>query len=241
MSAFKFFLYFLALSRLIVMCLPMIFFKFIHLNFAVFLGSTNLYFSPNLGGFLPLFLQIHFFSPSYFSLCLLFLWDFCIMNIGSFDIVLQISKTVSILFILFSFSSLYIIQAYLRDIASSVPGHHNKANIVIHWTKRNFLFPSAYTALATWCKELTHLKKPLCWERLRAGGKGYDRGWDGWMASPKLWTWVWVNSESWWWTGKPGVLQSMGSQRIGHDWATELNWVYIKFMFTPYCGLLSVQ
>ena len=65
---------------------------------------------------------------------------------------------------------------------------------------------------------------PCCWERLRAGGEGDDRGWDGWMASPTQWTWVWVSSRSWWWTGKPGVLQSMGSQTVRHDWATELNW-----------------
>ena len=78
--------------------------------------------------------------------------------------------------------------------------------------------------LATWCEELTHLKKPWCWERLRAGGEGDDRGWDGWMASPTQWTWVWVNSGSWWWTGRPGVLRFMGLQRVGHDWATELNW-----------------
>ena len=58
--------------------------------------------------------------------------------------------------------------------------------------------------------------------RLKKGGEGDDRGWDGWMASPTQWTWVWVNSGSWWWTGRPGVLQSMGSQRVGHDWATEL-------------------
>ena len=62
------------------------------------------------------------------------------------------------------------------------------------------------------------------WERLKAGGKGDDRGWDGWMASLTQWTWIWVSSGSWWWTGRPGVLQSMGSQRVGHDWATELNW-----------------
>ena len=60
--------------------------------------------------------------------------------------------------------------------------------------------------------------------RLRAGGEGDDRGWDGWMASPTQWTWVWASSGSWWWTGRPGVLQSMGSQRVGHDSATELNW-----------------
>ena len=73
------------------------------------------------------------------------------------------------------------------------------------------------------CKELTHLKRPWCLERLRAGGKRDDRGWDGWMASPAQWTWVWVNFGNWWRTGKPGMLQSMGSQRVGHDWATELN------------------
>ena len=67
-------------------------------------------------------------------------------------------------------------------------------------------------------------KDPDGWERLRAGGEGDDRGWDGWMASLTQWTWVWVNSGSWWWTGRPGVLQSTGSQRVGHDWVTELNW-----------------
>ena len=76
--------------------------------------------------------------------------------------------------------------------------------------------------LATWCEELTHLKRPWGWERLRAG-EGDDRGWDGWMASPTQWTWFWVNSVSWWWTGRPGVLRLMGSQKVGHDWATELN------------------
>ena len=75
--------------------------------------------------------------------------------------------------------------------------------------------------LATWCEELTHWKRPWCWERLKAGGEGDNRGWDGWMASPTQWTWVWVNSGRWWWTGRPGVLQSMGSQRARHDWVTE--------------------
>ena len=71
--------------------------------------------------------------------------------------------------------------------------------------------------LATWCKELTHWKRPWCWERLKAGGQGDDRGWDGWMASLTWWTWAWVCSGSWWWIGKPGMLQSMGSQRVRHD------------------------
>ena len=77
--------------------------------------------------------------------------------------------------------------------------------------------------LANSCEELTHWKRSWCWEGLGAGGKGDDRGWDGWMASPTRWTWVWVNSRSLWWTGRPGVLRFMGSQRVGHDWATELN------------------
>ena len=71
--------------------------------------------------------------------------------------------------------------------------------------------------LATWCEELTHWKRPWCWERLKAGGEGDDRGWDGWMASLTQWMWVWVNSRSWWYTGRPGMLQFMGSQRVGQD------------------------
>ena len=69
-------------------------------------------------------------------------------------------------------------------------------------------------------------KRPWCWERLKTGGEGDDRGWDGWMASPTHWMWVWVNSRSWWWTGRPDVLQSVGSQRVRHDWATEVK-IYI--------------
>ena len=67
-------------------------------------------------------------------------------------------------------------------------------------------------------------EKTLCWERLRAGEEEDDRGWDGWMASLTQWTWVWVNSGSWWWTGRPGVLQSMRSQRVRHNWVTGLSW-----------------
>ena len=77
--------------------------------------------------------------------------------------------------------------------------------------------------LDTSCEELTHWKRPWCWERLKAGGEGDDRGWDGWMPSLTQWTRLWASSESWWWTGRPGVLQSMGLQRVGHNWVTELN------------------
>ena len=85
--------------------------------------------------------------------------------------------------------------------------------------------------LAIWCKKPTHWKRPWCWERLKVGGEGDDRGWYGWMASSMLWTWVWVGSGRWWWEGRPGVLHSMGLQRVGHDWATELNWISCN------CGL----
>ena len=74
--------------------------------------------------------------------------------------------------------------------------------------------------LATWCEELFHWKRPWCWERLKAGGEGDDRGWNGWMASPTQWTRVWLSSGRWW-TGRPGMLQSMGSQGVRHDWVTE--------------------
>ena len=77
-------------------------------------------------------------------------------------------------------------------------------------------------------RELTHWKRLWCWEGLGAGGEGDNRGWDGWMVSLTEWTWVWVNSRSWWWTGRPGVLPFMGSQRVRHDWATELNWTELK-------------
>ena len=78
--------------------------------------------------------------------------------------------------------------------------------------------------LTTWCEGLTHLKRSWCWERLKVGVEGDDRGWDGLMASQTRWTWVWASSGSWWWTGKPDMLQSMVLQRVGHDWGTELNW-----------------
>ena len=70
-------------------------------------------------------------------------------------------------------------------------------------------------------------KRPWCLERLKAGGEGDNRGWDVWMASPTQWTWIWASSRRWWRTGKPGILQTMGLQRVRHDWTTELNWRHI--------------
>ena len=108
-------------------------------------------------------------------------------------------------------------QSILKDISPE-----------FHW--KNWCWSWNTNVLATWYEELTHWKRPWCWERFKAGGEGDDRGWDGWMASPTQWTWVWASSRSWWWTGKPGRLQSMGC-RVRHDWVTELNmnwpWVYM--------------
>ena len=85
------------------------------------------------------------------------------------------------------------------------------------------------STLATSCEELTHWKRLWCWEGLGPGREGDDRGWDGWMASLTRRTWVLVNSESWWWTGRPGVLWFMGAQRVGYDWATEMNWTELNW------------
>ena len=103
-----------------------------------------------------------------------------------------------------------------------------------HSSKASILQRSAFFTVQlshpymTTGKELTHWKRLWCWEELGAGGEGDDRGWDGWMASLTRWTWVWVNSGSWWWTGRPGVLRFMGSQRVGNDWAAELNWLSVQ-------------
>ena len=92
---------------------------------------------------------------------------------------------------------------------------------------------------ATWCKKLTHWKRPWCWERLKVGGEGDYRGWNGWMTSPTQWTWVWVNFGSWWWTGRSGMLQSMESKRVGTTyWLNDNNnkefeFTVSSFLFIP--------
>jgi len=87
-------------------------------------------------------------------------------------------------------------------------------------------------------KRTDSLKRLWCWERLKAEGKGDDRGWDGWIASPIRRTWVWASSGSWWWTGKPGVLQSMGSQR---DTTEQLNWTEGRLVNILFLCLLFVS
>ena len=92
--------------------------------------------------------------------------------------------------------------------------------------------------LATWCEELTHLKRSWCWERLKARGERDDRGWDVWMAAPTQWIGVWVNTGSCWWTGRPGLLQSMRFQSVRHHWASELNWTeHALHTYTRYLAL----
>ena len=85
--------------------------------------------------------------------------------------------------------------------------------------------------------KLTYWKRLWCWERLRAWGEGGDRGWNGWMPSLTQWTPVWAHSEIMR-DRKTGELQFMGSERVGHDWATELNWMYVNFRFIKYHQLL---
>ena len=94
-----------------------------------------------------------------------------------------------------------------------------KSVLNIHW--KDWCWSWSSNTLATRCEELTHLKRSWCWERLKMRGEGDDRGWDGWMASPTQWTWVWANSVRCWRPGKPGVLQFMGSQRVRSELATE--------------------
>ena len=107
------------------------------------------------------------------------------------------------------------------DCKEIQPVHPKGRSVLnIHW--KDWCCSWNSNILATWCKELTHLKRLRCWERLREGGEGDDTGWDGWMALPTQWTWVCVDSRSWWWTGRPGVLWFMGSQSVRHNWATEL-------------------
>ena len=103
-----------------------------------------------------------------------------------------------------------------QPILKEINPEYSLEGLMLKWNSNN---------LATWCEELTHWKIPWCWERLQVGGEGDDRGSNGWMVSPTQWRWDWVNSGSLWWTGRPGMLQSMGSQRVEHDRATELNWV----------------
>ena len=104
----------------------------------------------------------------------------------------------------------------------------------VHW--KDWCWSWNSNILANWCEELTHWKRPWWWKRLKAGGEGDDRGWDGWMASVTWWTGVWVSSGSWWWTGRPGVLQPMGLQES--DTTEQLNWTENTWCSFYACGYI---
>ena len=112
----------------------------------------------------------------------------------------------------------------------------NWSQIILHylcayWATK---YTSGGQSIATWFEVLIHWKRPWCRAKFKAGGEGDDRGWDGWMASLTHWTWVWASSGSWWWTWRPGVLQSMGLQRVGHDWVAELNGTELYIIYFYY-------
>ena len=113
---------------------------------------------------------------------------------------------------------------------------YRKSVLNIHW--KDWCWSWNSNTLDTWCEELSHLKRPWCWERWKARGEGDDRGWDGWMASLTQWTWVWVYSGSWWWTERPWDLKELDTT----EWLnwTELNWMIFLFKFFDkplYCFL----
>ena len=115
-----------------------------------------------------------------------------------------------------------------REVAQSCPTLSDPMDCSLPCSSIHGIFQAKYwggVPLPSPKKHVTGLKARLLKEALLgAGGEGDNRGWDGWMALPTRWTWVWVNSGSWWWTGRPGVLRLMRWQRVGHEWATELNW-----------------
>ena len=105
-----------------------------------------------------------------------------------------------------------------KEIQPVHPKGDPKGVLGVHW--KDWCWSWNSNTLATWHEELTHLKRPWCWERLKAGGEVDNRGWDDWMASTTQWTWIWVDSGSWWWTERPSVLWFMGSQSLTwlSDW-----------------------
>ena len=119
----------------------------------------------------------------------------------------------------------------LLDCKEIKPVSWRKSVLNINW--KDWCWSWSSNPLATWCKELTHWKRPRWWERLKAGEEGDDQRWAGWMVSPTQWTWVWASSWSWWWTGNPGVLQSMGSQ----SWTQLSNWTELRRIWWKTCDI----
>ena len=99
----------------------------------------------------------------------------------------------------------------------------NWVGCLLEQQQKRYIFPENFNA-GLFLNGYSKHPRPWCWERLKAEEEEDSRGWGGWMASPTWWTWVWAGSWCWWWTGKPGMLHSVGSQRVGHNWVTEMNW-----------------
>ena len=132
-------------------------------------------------------------------------------------------------------------QSILKEISPecSLEGLMLKLKLQ-YWIQELDVGNKVLDTLAIWCQELTHWKRPWFWERLKVGEED-NRGWDGWMASLTQWTWVWVNSGSLWETRRPGMLQSMGSKRVRHNWATELNWTKLNLNILWHYSSLGLE
>ena len=156
---------------------------------------------------------------------IILLTKFCLVKAMVFPVVLYGSKSSTIqkaerqridVFELWCWRRLLRIPWTARKSNQSIL---RKSVLNTHWN--DWWWNSNSNTLTTWCEELTHLKRPRFWERLRAEGEGDNRGWDGWMASWTWGAWVWASSRRWWRTGMPSVLMSVGSQRVRHNWVTE--------------------
>ena len=119
-----------------------------------------------------------------------------------------------------------------------------KSVLGVHWKDSCWSWNT--NTLATWCEELTHLKRLWCWERLKAGKEGDHREWDDWKASRTQWSWVWVDTGSWWWTGRPGMLLAWGWEDL--DMTERVNWTelnsflveILSFLYAVSCHMLIV-
>ena len=109
---------------------------------------------------------------------------------------------------------------FLGLLGDKTSQSYRKLLLNIHWKDWRWSWSS--NTLATWCKELTHWKRPWCWERLKAGGEGDTRGWDDWMASPTQWTWVWASSRRWWRTDREAWCATVHG--VAKSWARPSNW-----------------
>ena len=195
-------------------------------------GQNNIF--PQMWEILGHYFSIFFLIPSFL------VFSLCICECSGWGPP-QISEAVYFSF--FFSSSDWMIYTFLSclQILSSVDSDLS-LGFSFHKGCQSWIFTGGlilklklqYT-LATWWKELTHLKRSWCWERLKVGGEGDNRGWDGWMASLTQWAWVWANSGSWWWIGRPGMLQSMGVSKS----RTQLsNWTELYIFWS---GLLSIS